>query len=172
MDFEFWLIMAVGLLVAKAFWVVGDFLYPELQKTETQDKATRNRVKRSALPAQAKLDREKPAPHKSSDSLSGALTAQKKLIGEPFEFKCGREVFSEKELNVLAQYGAWFSALCNGEVSSMNEEQAIFVKDCRVYVGLDLDDMVTFIRERGAEDQIKTAWFKYLFRVKYERENY
>ena len=154
------------------FFVFGTAFWLWVEENSSSEPKWKEQFKSDTDIQKSRSGSEAEKAHEGDKDSFGLLKDQKKLLGQPFELKCEGEVFTEEELNILGQYGVWFAALCNGEIASMNDEQSIFVEDCRVYVGLDLSDMVTFLSDRGEEDQIKTTWFKYLFRVKYEREHY
>lgn len=162
----------LDLLGSILFFVFGTALWLWIEEGAHSEPKQREQLKSETDVQKSRLGSEVEEAHEGDNVSFDLLHDQKKLIGQPFELKCEEEVFTEEELNILGQYGVWFAALCNGDISSMSDEQSKFVEDCRVYVGLDLNEMVTFLGNRGEQDQIKATWFKYLFRVKYERENY
>jgi uncharacterized protein YifE (UPF0438 family) len=79
-----------------------------------------------------------------------------KLKGE-FNIKCSNAIFSNLEIILLRKYGYWFSALINGDLEPITTIQKEFILAFK-----EGKTPVTF--------QEKT-WFKYIGRLKLEKES-
>ena len=74
-----------------------------------------------------------------------------------FNFRCSREVFTEKELETLEKHGAEFARLANGQRLPKAQDQVRFVEVAR--------------GQREPETVYEKAWAKYMWRVHWEQAN-
>lgn len=97
---------------------------------------------------------------------------QKKLIGKPYKLQCKDDIFNEDELEVLYKYGAWLSALAANKVKAETVKQVEFVNECQTFRRLPLNDMLSYFASKTDNNSfIQSTWFKYISRIKFEREN-
>lgn len=92
------------------------------------------------------------------------------LINKPYSMQCKTEVFTLAELDIINKYGAWLSALASNQINPETKEQQLFVEECQRFRTLDLNEMLSCFNNRDDSDPIQSVWFKYLFRLKIERE--
>lgn len=74
-----------------------------------------------------------------------------------FNIRCSNAIFSNLEINLLKKYGHWFSALINGDLKPITDNQEKFI--------------LTFKEEKTPETFEEKTWFKYIGRLKLEKEN-
>ena len=92
------------------------------------------------------------------------------LINKPYSMECKTEVFTLAELDIIKKYGVWLSALASNQINPETKEQQLFVEECQRFRTLDLNEMLSYFSNRDDSDSIQSVWFKYLFRLKFERE--
>ncbi len=86
--------------------------------------------------------------------------------------QCKDYIFNEDELEVLYKYGAWLSALSAKQVEATTAKQIAFVGECQTFKCLSLNDMLSYFSDiTDHNNYIQATWFKYLCRIKFEREN-
>src|SRR5690606_29620629 len=90
---------------------------------------------------------------------------------KPYAMQCKSEVFSLEELDILNRYGAWLSALASNQIKPETIEQRRFVEECQRFRTLGINDMLSYFRNSSDGSSIQKVWFKYLCRIKFEREN-
>lgn len=100
-----------------------------------------------------------------------ASPEQRNLINEPYVFQCKEEVFTAHETEILRTYGVWLRALAAGKITPETPEQKNFVEECKAFRKLNLDEMLTFFEAKKESNIIQATWFKYICRIKFEREN-
>lgn len=93
------------------------------------------------------------------------------LINKPYSIQCKTEVFTLAELDIIDKYGAWLSALSSNKITPETKEQQLFIEDCQRFRALNLNEMLSYFRDRDDRGSIQSVWFKYLCRLKFEREN-
>jgi uncharacterized protein YifE (UPF0438 family) len=98
-------------------------------------------------------------------------SAHKDLIGKTYKLQCKSDVFTHEELEVLYNYGAWLSALASNKIEPETQEQADFVRNCQEFRLLSLFEMSSYYQGVPCDDAIQATWFKYICRIKFEREN-
>ncbi len=97
---------------------------------------------------------------------------QKRLIGKPYKLQCKDDIFNEDELEVLYKYGVWLSALAANQVKAETIKQVEFVNECQTFRLLPLNDMLSYFASKTDDNSfIQSTWFKYICRIKFEREN-
>jgi uncharacterized protein YifE (UPF0438 family) len=74
-----------------------------------------------------------------------------------FIISCSTTIFSKEELDILNKYGHWFQALTTGELTPISEAQKRFVSVAK--------------NEAEPLSIHEKAWFKYLGRMRLEKEN-
>lgn len=95
----------------------------------------------------------------------------KKLIGKPYNLQCKTDIFSEDELEILYKYGCWLSALSSGNIEPDTPKQNEFIKECQHFRKLTIKQMLSYFETKTDENIIQSTWFKYICRIKFEREN-
>lgn len=95
----------------------------------------------------------------------------KKLIGIKYKLQCKDYVFTSEELNILEKYGTWLSALASDKIKPETDMQEEFVKECKFFRVLSIQDMFSYHQNVNNSKLIQATWFKYLCRIKFEREN-
>jgi len=110
----------------------------------------------------------------NSPTKHGKVTHSKEhraLINMPYVLQCKTEVFTQAELDVINKYGAWLSALASNQINLETSEQELFVEECHYFRTLSINEMLSYFSNRNDCGSIRTVWFKYLCRIKFEREN-
>ncbi|MDQ9091548.1 DUF413 domain-containing protein [Pseudoalteromonas haloplanktis] len=98
-------------------------------------------------------------------------TEHRALINKPYSMQCKTEVFTLAELEIINKYGAWLSALASNQINPETNEQKIFVEECQRFRTLNLNEMLSYFSNRDDGGSIQSVWFKYLCRLKFEKEN-
>jgi len=93
------------------------------------------------------------------------------LINKPYTIQCKSEIFSQAELDIINKYGAWLSALASNQIKPETKEQNLFIEECQNFRSLKINEMFSYFRRRNDNGSIQAVWFKYLCRMKFEREN-
>lgn len=93
------------------------------------------------------------------------------LINKPYSMQCKTEVFTQSEIDIINKYGAWLSALASNKVNPETNEQKLFVEECQRFRSLSLNQMLSYFSNLDDSGSIQSVWFKYLCRIKFEREN-
>ena len=93
------------------------------------------------------------------------------LINKPYTIQCKTEVFTLAELDVINKYGAWLSALTSNQIPPETNEQRLFIEECQRFRALNLNEMLSYFNNRDDSGSIQSVWFKYLCRLKFERDN-
>ncbi|WP_108132946.1 MULTISPECIES: DUF413 domain-containing protein [Halomonas] len=93
------------------------------------------------------------------------------LINKPYRVQCKIEVFTLAELDIINKYGTWLSALTSNKINPETNDQKLFIEECQRFRSLNLNEMLSYLSNRGDSGSIQTVWFKYLCRLKFEREN-
>lgn len=74
-----------------------------------------------------------------------------------FNIACSQTIFSQEEISHLKQYGHWFQGLTNGDLKPFTVSQKSFVK--------------VFTEQVSPASEFEILWFKYLGRLKLEKEH-
>jgi uncharacterized protein YifE (UPF0438 family) len=74
-----------------------------------------------------------------------------------FNIRCSNAIFSNLEITLLRKYGYWFSALINGDLEPITKIQEEFI--------------LTFKESKTPVTFHEKTWFKYVGRLKLEKEN-
>ncbi|MBB1309730.1 hypothetical protein H5162_09865 [Pseudoalteromonas sp. SR41-8] len=93
------------------------------------------------------------------------------LINKPYSMQCKTEVFTLAELEIINKYGAWLSALASNQINPETKGQKLFVEECQRFRALNLKEMLSYFSNRDKGGSIQSVWFKYLCRLKFERDN-
>ena len=93
------------------------------------------------------------------------------LINKPYSIQCKSEVFSQAELDVINKYGSWLSALASNRIKPETTEQKRFIEECHRFRVLETKEMLNYFSHCSDRGSIQSIWFKYLCRIKFEREN-
>ena len=151
------MIIEIKLIIALIAVLVGVFL---VQKTKTQS-------------GNAHVQKKKGSNERSSEYYEQAARSgeHRALINKPYTTQCKREIFSREELEILNKYGAWLSALASNQIKPETKEQRDFIEECQHFRSLETKEMLSYFRNRNDSGSIQTVWFKYLCRIKFEREN-
>lgn len=106
------------------------------------------------------------------DLVEGPKSSEhKRLIGNKYRLQCKDYVFTSEEINILEKYGAWLSALASDKIKPETDMQEAFVKECKLFRVLSSQDMFSYHQNVHNSNLIQATWFKYLCRIKFEREN-
>jgi uncharacterized protein YifE (UPF0438 family) len=81
---------------------------------------------------------------------------QRCLEQRPFQFGCVTDIFPVDELHVLSEHGNWLTALANGMLQPVNDEQEHFLRVDR--------------EEAEPETVWERAWIRLKGRREFERE--
>ncbi|EKN3392660.1 hypothetical protein O1Y80_000810 [Yersinia enterocolitica] len=109
----------------------------------------------------------------NSAEVISAIKSQEhnELIGKEYKLQCKENVFTDEELDILNMYGAWLSALVANKIRPETPMQKKFVQECRHFRELPVENMLIFYKNHKNLNSIQATWFKYLCRIKIEREN-
>ena len=164
MEFFIWVIV----------FFVGYFLidWETLGNNDHQSKAIK-KIEKTQKPSPKPITKIKDKkPSIKSDLVNKkACPEQRKLIGEPFHFQCKEEVFTSHEIEILRTYGEWLRALASRKAKPKTPEQEKFVEECQEFRKLKLNEMLIFFENKKEYNLTQATWFKYICRLKFEREN-
>ncbi len=73
-----------------------------------------------------------------------------------FQVNCSKEIFSNKEVDLLKNYGAWMEALCLRKIDPLTKEQVRFIEQ--------ID------QEKMPDNEYAKIWYKYNKRLEIERK--
>lgn len=93
------------------------------------------------------------------------------LINKPYNMQCKTEVFTLVELDIMNKYGTWLSALASHQINPETNDQKLFVDECQRFRSLSINEMLSYFSNHDDSGSIQSVWFKYLCRIKFEREN-
>lgn len=72
---------------------------------------------------------------------------------------------------MLEKYGAWLSALANGEIKPESEEQRGFIGLVNKYRKMQLSEAIDLFQAAPPKHTVQRDWIKYLLRLRWEQDN-
>lgn len=112
---------------------------------------------------------ERKADEKQAQKLS---PEHRKYFGKNYELQCSPSIFSDEEHKNIIRYGSWLSALAFKKINPETSAQAEFVGMYEEIKTLSFKEMHNYYLSKSNEiDDLRALWFKYLCRIKYEKEN-
>jgi uncharacterized protein YifE (UPF0438 family) len=82
-----------------------------------------------------------------------------------FKIDCCTDIFTDKEIDILYQYGNFFYGLVNNQEPITNERRKLIVS---LYQTIVIDNKDNFTKP---SEEIESAWWKYCIRKQYEKSN-
>ena len=107
----------------------------------------------------------------SVDDTEEARSSKCEIDGAKYKLQCRRGTFTAEEIDILEKYGTWLSGLASGKIEPETDMQRKFVQECKYYRALSSHEMSNWFQRTKVCNVVQVTWFKYLRRLRFEREN-